>query len=151
VSQLHLDDAVKVTIDALGREVFAGRISRIYPNLDPLTRRGTVEVTLDPVPAGARPGQLCRVSFNTRTAERLVIPFRALRRDIDGEYVFVVAGDKAMHRGIDSGLRVGEQVEVLRGLEAGERVVTKGFLDLVSGKTVNDISVAMQQETSPGK
>jgi membrane fusion protein (multidrug efflux system) len=141
VSHLHIDDAVKVTVDALGNEIFSGRISRIHPNLDPMTRRGTVEVTLEPVPPGARPGQLCRVEFNTRTAERLVVPFRALRRDTDGEYVFLVEGDKAMRRGIDSGLRIGERVEVLRGLEAGQRVVIKGFLDLVNGKQVSDISV----------
>jgi membrane fusion protein (multidrug efflux system) len=151
VSHLQLGDTVKVTVDALGSEEHTGRISRIHPNLDPLTRRGTVEVTLDPVPAGARPGQLCRVEFNTRTAERLVIPFRALRRDTDGEYVFVIDGDKAMRRDIDSGLRIGEQIEVLKGLEAGQHVVTKGFLDLVDGKTVRDISLDRETpETLPG-
>ena len=59
-----------VIIDALGTTVFDGRISRIHAYLDPLTRRGTVEVKLTPVPAGARTGQYCRVTFKTRTAER---------------------------------------------------------------------------------
>ena len=127
-------------IDALGNTVFDGRISRIHPNLDPLTRRGTVEVTLTPVPTGARPGQLCRVTFNTRTAERLMIPFRALRRDNKGEYVFLLDGSKVVRASILSGLRIAEQVEILQGLETGQRVVTRGFLDLVENKPVKDLS-----------
>jgi membrane fusion protein (multidrug efflux system) len=140
VSHLQLDDPVTVIIDALGNEVFDARISRIHPNLDPLTRRGIVEVTLTPVPDGARPGQLCRVKFSTRMAERLLIPFRALRRDIEGEYVYRLDGNKAVRNSILTGLRIGEQVEVLQGLEAGQRVVTRGFLDLVDNKPVKDIS-----------
>ena len=149
VSHLKQGDVVKVTIDALGSNAYTGKISRIHPNLDPLTRRGTVEVSLDPVPAGARPGQLCRVEFNTRTAERLIMPFRALRRDIDGEYVFTVDNARAARSRVDSGLRIGEQVEILAGLEAGQRIVTKGFLDLVDNKQVRDISQQTTGRTPP--
>lgn len=149
VSHLQLDDNVTVTIDALGNKVFNGRISRIHPNLDPLTRRGTVEITLTPVPPGARPGQLCRVSFSTRTEERLMIPFRALRRDIEGEYVFLLDGKKAVRNGVLSGLRIGEQVEILQGLEAGQRIVIKGFLDLTDKKQVKDISPSADPSARP--
>ncbi|MFW2438668.1 MAG: efflux RND transporter periplasmic adaptor subunit [Arenicellales bacterium] len=149
VSHMQLDDPVTVTIDALGNQVFDGRINRIHPNLDPLTRRGTVEVALTSVPDGARPGQLCRVKFSTRTAERLLIPFRALRRDIEGEYVFRLDGKKVVRNSILSGLRIGEQVEVLQGLEAGQRVVIKGFLDLIDNKPVKDISTSSSRSTAP--
>ena len=142
VTHLKIDDDVTVTIDALGNEVFSGRISRIHPNLDPLTRRGTVEITLTPVPEGALPGQLCRVKFHTRTAERLMIPFRALRRDVSGEYVYLLDGDRVKHTSVTSGLRIGEKVEVLNGLEAGQSIVTRGFLDLTDNKQVKDLSSA---------
>lgn len=140
VAHLAIDDKVTVTIDALGNEVFSGRISRIHPNLDPLTRRGTVEITLTPVPADARPGQLCRVKFNTRTAKRLMIPFRALRRDSEGEYVYRLDGNRAKRSAVTSGLRIGEKIEVLQGLEADQRIVTRGFLDLTDNKQVKDLS-----------
>jgi len=149
VSHLQLGDSVTVTIDALGNDVFNGKISRIHPNLDPLTRRGTVEVTLNPVPGGARPGQLCRIKFSTQTAERLMIPFRALRQDTAGEYVFRLDGKKVKRTDILSGLRIGEQVEVLQGLTAGQRIVTKGFLDLVDDKPVKDISRVTDRPAAP--
>ena len=142
VTHLKIDDDVTVTIDALGNEVFSGRISRIHPNLDPLTRRGTVEITLTPVPDGALPGQLCRVKFHTRTAERLMIPFRALRRDVSGEYVYLLDGDRVKRTSVTSGLRIGEKVEILQGLEAGQSIVTRGFLDLTDNKQVKDLSSA---------
>ena len=76
ISKLSLKQPVTVSIDALGGGNYQGQIQRIYPDLDPVTRRGTVEIEINPVPNGARPGQLCRVTINTESADRLVIlPF----------------------------------------------------------------------------
>ncbi len=141
ISKLSLNHPVQVSVDALGNQVFEGHVSRIFPNLDPITRRGTIEVELKPVPEGARPGQLCRVKLKTNSASRLVIPFSALRRDQSGEYVFAIDEEqKAQRTQVLSGLRIGEQVEILDGLTEGQQVVTKGFLDLVSGKKVKVVS-----------
>jgi membrane fusion protein (multidrug efflux system) len=141
ISKLSLNHPVSVSVDALGSQVFEGHVSRIYPNLDPITRRGTIEVELKPVPEGARPGQLCRVKLKTNAASRLIIPFSALRRDQVEEYVFVIDEDlKVQRTKVVGGLRIGEQVEILDGLAEGQQVVTKGFLDLVPGKKVKVVS-----------
>ena len=141
ITKLKLNDEVQVQIDALGNKVHTGSISRIHPNLNPVTRRGTVEVELSPVPEGARPGQLCRVQFNVQTSQKLTIPFKALRRDQQGEYVFVVGDeDKVERKAVKPGLRMGERVEVLSGLTVGERVISKGFLGLASGKKVKIVA-----------
>jgi membrane fusion protein (multidrug efflux system) len=141
--ELKVGDAAKVRIDALGPAHYQGVITRIHPNLDPVTRRGIIEVELKPVPAGARPGQLCRVTLDTHAGNRLAIPFRALRRDADSEYIFVVDADnKAQRVAVTSGLRIGEQVEIISGLSAGQRVVTKGFLSLKAGTQVKPVHPA---------
>jgi membrane fusion protein (multidrug efflux system) len=136
VPRLHEGDGVDVRIDALGNGVWPGRIGRIHPTIDPRTRQGTVEVELAPVPPGARAGQLCRVTLRTAESRRRVLPFAALRHDREGEYVFVVVDGKAELRRVRSGLRLGDRVEALAGLEDGERVVVRGFLDLSAGKSV---------------
>ncbi len=137
---LAIGDVARVRIDALGDHVFEGRIIRIYPSLDPVTRRGTVEVEIEPVPAGAAPGQLCRVELNTRAALRRVIPFAALRRDADSEYVYVLDDDnRAQRMAVVSGLRLAERIEIREGLEAGQQVITKGFLGLAPGKQVKPV------------
>jgi RND family efflux transporter MFP subunit len=139
--QLRVGDPASVRIDALGGALHTGRIVRLFPTLDPVTRRGTVEVELEPVPAGAAPGQLCRVEFTTQASDRFVIPFSALRRDDVSEYVLVVdAEQRAQRVEVISGLRLAEMVEILSGLEEGQQVITKGFLGLSAGKTVKPVT-----------
>jgi membrane fusion protein (multidrug efflux system) len=134
-------DVARVRIDALGDQVYEGRIIRIHPNLDPISRRGTIEVELEPVPAGAAPGQLCRVELSTQPGLRRVIPFSALRRDDVSEYVFVLddAG-RAQRVDVSSGLRLAENIEIKQGLVDGQHVITKGFLGLSSGKLVKAVN-----------
>jgi membrane fusion protein (multidrug efflux system) len=141
LAKLSVNETAMVRIDALGKDSFKGRISRIFPNLDPVTRRGTLEVELKPVPKGARPGQLCRVQLQTQAAQRLLFPFKALRRDDSGEYVFTVDGENQVKKvKITTGLRINEQIEVIEGLESGQQVVTKGFLGLKEGAKVKVVS-----------
>jgi len=138
---LSKGDIARVRIDALGDRVYDGRIVRIHPNLDPVSRRGTIEVVLEPVPAGAAPGQLCRVELSTQPGKRQVIPFSALRRDDSSEYVFVLDEEgKAQRADVSSGLRLAEDIEITQGLRDGQQVITKGFLGLTSGKTVKPVS-----------
>jgi len=134
--RLKTGDTAEVRIDALGDRIFTGRVRRIHPSVDPRTRQGVVEVALDPVPSGAREGQLCRVTLRTPEMKRRVMPFAALRRDKDGEYVYVVVDDKAELRRVRSGLRLEDKVEVLEGLQEHDKVVVRGFLDLKPGKPV---------------
>lgn len=143
---LSKGDTVKVRIDALGSELFDGSILRIHPSLDPISRRGTVEVELQSVPKGASPGQLCRVHLNAQATQRRVIPFAALRRDSRGEYVFLLdpSSDQVKRQTVRSGLRIAERIEVLEGLRAGDMVVSKGFLGLSNGKKVHVVSGSRQ-------
>ncbi|MEN8763069.1 MAG: efflux RND transporter periplasmic adaptor subunit [Thiogranum sp.] len=138
---LAIGDLARVRIDALGDQVYDGRIVRIHPNLDPVSRRGTIEVVLEPVPAGAAPGQLCRVELSTQPGRRQVIPFSALRRDDSSEYVFVLDQDnKAQRTDVSSGLHLAENIEIKQGLTDGQQVITKGFLGLAPGKTVKPVN-----------
>lgn len=137
---LRVGDAAQVRIDALGAASHGGRILRIHPALDPATRSGRVEVVLEPLPPGARPGQFCRVSFAAGEQKRLVVPLAALQRDVDGEFVFVYRDDAKVHRvGVRSGLRLADRVEIIDGLEPDARVVVKGFLELAAGRKVKPI------------
>jgi len=141
INQLTVGHPVQVSIDAIGSHEYQGKVSRIFPNMDPVTRRGTIEVELSPVPQGAHPGQLCRVRLKTNAAERLIIPFSALRRDNQGEYVFAINDASiAQQVPVVSGLRIGEQIEILQGLEDNSQVVTKGFLDFMPGKKVKVVT-----------
>lgn len=144
IPYLEKGQDVKVRIDALGDQTFHGKILRIHPDIDPATRRGTVEIALEPVPDGARAGQFCRVTLTTRAAERLLIPYATLRRDREGMFVFRIRektkGDQSVNEAervaVRTGLKFGAQIEVLSGLGDGDRIVQRGFMGLTAGKAV---------------
>ena len=143
---LNVGDPVQIRIDALGPGAFEGRIRRIHPEIEVATRRGVVEAELNPVPPGVRAGQFCRVTLRSRAVERRLIPFAAVRRDRLGEYVFKLEkGNRTKRAGIVTGLRFGNEVEVLEGLETGDRIVLQGFLGLRDGKKVQPVSSGLRE------
>lgn len=137
ISSLLVGDSVDINIDALPKQTFTGRILRIHPTLNPSTRNGIVEVILEPTPKGAKPGQFTRVNLTSKMTNRLLIPFRALRQDNKGSYVYLVAdNNKVSRRHVTTGLRFTDRIEILSGLEVGQQIVSKGFLGLKVGKSV---------------
>lgn len=136
-----LGDSVEVQIDALGGAKFPGRVLRTHPELNARTRQGRVEIELTPIPSGARAGQFARVQFGIEAFDRVVIPFAALRRDRDGEFVYVVDAERmATRMAVRSGRRLADRVEIVAGLDPGQQVVIKGFLGLKAGTKITPVS-----------
>lgn len=129
---------VEIKIDALGEQIFNGTITRIFPAIDKNTRRGIIEIMLDPVPVGARAGQLCRVTIKTRNRERLMIPYDAVRFDKQGSFVYLIENEQVKQREITTGIQLGEQIEILNGLAAQQRIVSKGFFGLKDGMKIRE-------------
>jgi len=147
LNHIHPGDETLVQIDALGKQQYKGKVLRVHPTLNARTRRGIVEIEVNPVPSGAKPGQLCRVTIHTHAAKRLFIPLNALRRDSDGEFVYSINDDKKVERvAVVSGLHVNQDVEILSGLEPGQPVVIKGFLGLKPGKKVKPVNKNAKQK-----
>jgi RND family efflux transporter MFP subunit len=139
--QLAVGSAARLRIDALGDKTFEARILRIHPRLEESSRQAIVELALDPVPDGARAGQFVRAILKSAESERLLVPFRALQRDREGEFVWVVGAEgESERRPVRSGLRIADGVEILEGLTPGERVITRGFLGLTEGKRVKVVT-----------
>lgn len=131
---------VEIKIDALGERSFNGKISRIFPAIDKNTRRGTIEINLDPAPEGARAGQLCRVTIKTRSRERLMIPYDAVRFDKQGSFVYVIDNNQVKQREVTTGIQLGQQIEILDGLAPQQRIVSKGFFGLKDGMSIREAS-----------
>jgi membrane fusion protein (multidrug efflux system) len=154
IPRLHEGDSVQVRIDSLaniqGKASHPGRINRIYPAIDPNTRKGGVEIQLQPVPAGARVGQLARVLLQTRASDQLVIPTRAIHHDTQGAYVYLVdVQSKAQKVSVKKGVQHGELLEIREGLNAGDRVVTRGFIGLRDDKPVQIYRPDSSPENTP--
>jgi HlyD family secretion protein len=123
----------KATIEQSGKS-FAMRVTKIYPQV----RNGQFEVDLQFLgdePAGLQRGQTIQAKLTLGDpAPALLIPNGSFYNDTGGAWVFVVTpdGGEAIKRQVRLGRRSADFIEVLDGLQSGEKVLTSpytGFAD----------------------
>ncbi|RCS28995.1 efflux RND transporter periplasmic adaptor subunit [Rhodanobacter denitrificans] len=114
--------AAEVVLDD-GRRVAAGKVT-VFPYADPQTHSFSVRLELPGDGAGLYPGMTVKVAFTSGEAKRLLLPLDTLvqRGELVGAYV-LGEHDVAL-RQLRLGHRYGDRVEVLAGLDDGERVAT---------------------------
>ena len=133
---VKLGQAVPVTLDSLPGAQFSGRVAQIVPAADPASRAFVVKVEL-PADARLRSGLFGRAHIARGQRQAILLPRSAVldRGQLQGIYV-VGADDLATLHYVTLGKADGEQVEVLSGLQGGERVVTAPGDRELGGKRV---------------
>ena len=119
--RLEIGAPVTVRVDALSK-TFSTRIDEIIPRADPVSRTIAVRAAL-PAGEGLQPGMFGRLSFPAGSVRTLSIPRRAVRRVGQLESVQVMTANGPRSRHVQTGVLRDDQVEILAGLEAGERVL----------------------------
>jgi cobalt-zinc-cadmium efflux system membrane fusion protein len=130
-------DTVTVKVDALPDQPVSGRVSYIGATISETTR--TVDVRID-IPNGTgelKPGMFARAQLATHVAggrpDRILIPQVAVQELNRKRVVFVPRPDGGFDvREITVGASVGDDIEVLTGLKAGDTIVTNGSFTLKS-------------------
>ena len=126
-----------VELDALPGRRFAGKVVRLAPGFDAISRTLEAEVDLDNSAGELRPGMYGRGAIQIAVHPRAaVIPAAALSISDKARYVFVLEGDKVRRRSVETGVDAGDWLEVVKGLAGGEEVVTAGADGLSDGATV---------------
>ena len=104
------------------------KISKIYPQVN--EGQFEVDMTLADEPDGLRRGQTLQIRLTLGdNADAILIPNGAFYQETGGNWVFVVApdGSEAIKRPVRLGRRNTEFIEVLDGLEPGEKVITSPY------------------------
>lgn len=118
-----------------------GRIRRIRPRIDPVTRTAEVEIVPDRQPCAVRwlPGMLVRATMTL--AEKtgvLAVPAETVSLRPDGSRsVFIFDDGIARQRRIVTGLEGDGWIEVVSGLSPGDKVIVQGFEKLKDGVSVS--------------
>jgi len=134
VGRLKLGDKLPVRISAL-ESGLEGVVSEIAPAADPNSRTFLVKLDLRGTP-GLRAGQFGRVAMPVGETTALRVPANAVSQRGQMEILFVVTDGKAQLRLVKTGKHFGNEVELVSGVEAGEKVVTDGAAGLVDGQPV---------------
>lgn len=129
---------VSVSFDAFAGREFSGRISRIYPTVDPGTRTFTSEIAINNADGAIKPGMFARVRLDLGTNRNVVVPDRAVVKQSGSgnKYVYVYSNGKVSYNKVELGRRLGESYELLSGVADGDTVVISGQSRLADGVAV---------------
>lgn len=125
VGQLRPGIPATVSVDAYPGRTFRGGIEQILPQVDPTTRTVRVRFVFGNPGLALKPGMFVNVSMNVPLGRQLVIPASAALQAGAREVAFIDHGNGYLEpREIEIGPRLDDHVVVLKGLRAGETIVT---------------------------
>ncbi|MBR5725780.1 MAG: efflux RND transporter periplasmic adaptor subunit [Muribaculaceae bacterium] len=136
----HVKRGMPVTVkfDTYGDEVFQGQVYLIHPTVDATSRTFQVEVAITNRQDKVRTGMFARVNFNYGTTHSVVVPDRAVQKQVGSgvRYVWVYQGGEVELREVELGQRLEDRYEVKGGVVAGTQVVIAGASRLQDGAKV---------------
>jgi len=139
---------VEVRTDAHPGRVFRCVVGRIFPTVDEKTRTAPVEILLDNERGASgqwalRPGMYATAEIRmAMRSSALMVPASSVVRVLDRQVVFVVEDNAARAAQVATGIRSGDQVEILDGLKAGDEYVVMGQNKLTDGVRVERVKDA---------
>ena len=134
VDNVKIGDRLAVRIGS-SEESLDGIVSEIAPAADPNSRTFLVKLDLPRAP-GLRTGQFGRAIMPVGKTSALRVPVSAVVLRGQMELVFVADKSHAHLRLVKTGKRVGDELEVVSGLEAGESIVATGADKLTDGQAL---------------
>lgn len=141
LSRVSVGQTVHVAADAFPGKTFEGTITSIDPQVDPSTRNFEAEATIRNPEHRLFPGMFVRTTIDAGAQQRyLTLPQTAVTYNPYGETVYLVHSPKgpggnptAQLTFVTLGPSRGDQVAVLKGLQAGDVVVTGGQMKIKNG------------------
>lgn len=129
---------VNVKLDVFGDEEFTGKISLVYPTIDPATRTFQVEIQLPNRDQKVRPGMFARATLNFGTQDNVVVPDLAIVKQAGSgdRYVYVYKDGKVSYNKVELGRRMGAEYELRSGVPDNSQVVVAGQARLINGTEV---------------
>lgn len=136
VSRIEIGRPVDVTVDGLPGRVITGHVIAVLPAAQVSSRSFTVKVSV-PANAGAKPGMFARGEIRLRqTTGAVVVPKDVLIERQGGYIAYLEENGTAKRRQLTLGLEGVAVVEVVEGINEGDRVVLHGKENLSDGAAV---------------
>ncbi|MFX4088627.1 efflux RND transporter periplasmic adaptor subunit [Sphingobium yanoikuyae] len=143
LSRLQPGATVIVTSDAWPGRRFTAKVNAIEPKIGADTRNVTVQALLGNGDRALRPGMYVTAALELPVQQgALLVPATAIQTSAQGDSIIVIRGSNARVGGkaeivpVQTGRRVGNDVVVTRGLNAGDVIVTEGQLRVQPGAEV---------------
>jgi cobalt-zinc-cadmium efflux system membrane fusion protein len=124
-------EAALAEIPALPGRKIEGKLIYVADTVDPKSRTVTVRMDVENPDRSIKPEMLATMLIRGKTEKRLAVPAQAVVREENKSYVFVqLDGQRFKLRAVELGSEVDGRVPVLKGLQAGEKIVADGAFHL---------------------
>ncbi len=135
VVRIKKGQPASMAVSALPGRTFPGRVSVVNLTADPTTKKFHVEVTAENPGLVLRPNTFGEITIEVSSHEdALVVPQNAI---LENKYVFIVNEDNTVRRQeVNIGLENTDMVEILSGIQFGDRVVVEGSYGLDEGAKI---------------
>jgi Cu(I)/Ag(I) efflux system membrane fusion protein/cobalt-zinc-cadmium efflux system membrane fusion protein len=125
LGRIRVGAPASLTVDSYPGRVFRGRVDFIYPDVDMTTRTARARLVFSNSRMTLSPGMFVNVSLEVNLGKQLTIPVSGVLQSGARQIVFVDRGNGYLEpRDVQLGPQAGEEYIVLKGLRAGERIVT---------------------------
>jgi RND family efflux transporter MFP subunit len=132
-------------------ESFAARVNYIQPQVDPMTRTLKVRLEADNPGLRLKPDMYVDVEFRVEMPRRVTVPAGAVLDSGLKKTVFVDRGNGYLEpRQVETGERIGDRIEIRKGLEPGERIVTSGNFLIDSESQLKSAAAGMASHQHGG-
>ncbi len=129
---------VQMNVDLFPDKEFMGKVSLIHPAFDPASRTFTVEVNVSNTDNLLRPGMYARTTFNMGKKEGVMVTDIAIQKQMGSNerYLFIDKDGIAERRTVTVGRQVGEQVDIISGVEPGDKIIVSGLSKVFDGAEI---------------
>lgn len=125
IPYIYEGQAAVMTVPAFPGKIFRGKVSYVYPHLNAKTRTMRARLEFSNPDLKLKPEMYANIDIRVPLSRRLAVPDSAVLRTGKRDLVFVDLGNGQMQlRRVEVGAKAGGYYEILRGLKAGEKVVT---------------------------
>jgi len=145
---LKIGNQSMITLDAIQDKSFRGKITKVFPTIDPVSRTFKVTISIYNPDLQLRSGMTARTKVIEKAREHtLYTPKSAVMQGETGYFVYKIAGSTVQKAPVDVGIEGDNIFEITAGLSLGDLVVTKGLTGLKDGMEVT-VNLAETEESS---
>jgi membrane fusion protein, multidrug efflux system len=137
-TELKTGTSLQVTSEIYPDKVFSGKIDRIYPTIDPLTRSFKIEVKVGSE-GKLRPGMFSQADLNLGEVEAIVVPDISIiqQEGTNIRYVFINHDGVAKRVKVELGERINDQLEIISNeIKVGDELIVAGQAVIMDGSKV---------------
>lgn len=147
IPYVHLGQEATMQLSYYPGKVYTGRVTYIYPTVDPETRTVKVRLQFPNPNFELKPQMFADVEFNINYGTNVLVPAEAVLNSGARQTVFVAKGDGYFEpREIKVGPHIDDKEVVLSGLKPGETIVTSGNFLIDSESRLNDAAGDMSSQ-----